>query len=85
MSGKDDAAKMTDTRIKVRGMEILSKGLGMVSAERFISLMLHEKLDYTAWRAAQFGEGDFDELVQDIRDSRLDKGMRQGAGDESIS
>ena len=41
---------MTDTLLKSTAMEILVKNLGIVNAERFISLMLKEPFDYTQWR-----------------------------------
>ena len=40
----------TDTEIKVRGLEILSKTLGAIEAERFITLIQRELFDYTKWR-----------------------------------
>ena len=43
---------MTDTLLKSTAMEILVKNLGIVNAERFISLMLKEPFDYTQWRQA---------------------------------
>ncbi len=46
---------MTDTEIKIKGLELLTKSLGDVEAERFISLILQEPFDYTKWRQ------DFDE------------------------
>ena len=44
----------TDTEIKIEGFEILSNTLGMVDAERFISLIQREKFDYTKWRENLF-------------------------------
>ena len=40
----------TDTLVKTEGMKTLLDNLGMVDAERFISLILREPFDYTAWR-----------------------------------
>jgi hypothetical protein len=37
----------TDAELKVLGFEILTKQLGLVEAERFISLIQREKFDYT--------------------------------------
>jgi hypothetical protein len=37
----------TDTLIRNEGMEILSKYLGLVEAERFIMLIRKEPFDYT--------------------------------------
>ncbi|MFZ1324830.1 MAG: hypothetical protein WAT67_02185 [Candidatus Contendobacter sp.] len=41
---------MTDTEIKLQGIEALVKALGEVQAERFISLILREPFDYTVWQ-----------------------------------
>ena len=40
----------TDNAIRLAGMKILSEKLGIVDAERFISLIIREKFDYTKWR-----------------------------------
>ena len=45
---------MTDTEIKVKGFEILSKYLGLIETERFIALIQSEKFDYTKWRKKLF-------------------------------
>ncbi|MDA0244998.1 MAG: hypothetical protein OT477_16395 [Chloroflexi bacterium] len=46
----------TDAEIKVLGFEILSRYMGLVEAERFITLIQREKLDYTQWRQTLFAE-----------------------------
>jgi len=45
-----------DAEIKVLGFEILSQHLGLVEAERFITLIQREKFDYTQWRQNLFAE-----------------------------
>jgi len=45
-----------DAEIKVLGFEILSHYLGLVEAERFITLIQREKFDYTQWRQNLFAE-----------------------------
>jgi len=40
----------TDTEIKSKGLQILTKHLGDVEAERFVALILREPFDYTKWR-----------------------------------
>ena len=45
---------MTDTELKLKGLEVLSKSLGDIEAERFISLILREPFDYTKWRQGQW-------------------------------
>jgi hypothetical protein len=41
---------ITDTEIKIRGLQILTEHLGDVEAERFIALIQREPFDYTKWR-----------------------------------
>jgi len=41
---------MTDTEIRLKGLEILARRLGDVEAERFIALIQREPFDYTKWR-----------------------------------
>ena len=41
---------MTDTEIKLKGIQILTNQLGDVEAERFIALIQREPFDYTKWR-----------------------------------
>lgn len=48
----------TDTIVKQEGMNALLGKLGMVDAERFISLLLREPFDYTKW-----SENLFDDLT----------------------
>jgi hypothetical protein len=45
---------MVDTEIKMLGMEILNRHLGVVETERFIALIQREKFDYTKWRQNLF-------------------------------
>ena len=41
---------ITDTEIKLKGIQILAEHLGDVEAERFIALIQREPFDYTKWR-----------------------------------
>ena len=45
---------MTDTEIKVKGFEVLTRYMGLVEAEKFVSLIQREPFDYTKWRANLF-------------------------------
>ena len=45
---------MTDTEIKVKGFEVLTRYMGLVEAEKFVSLIQREPFDYTKWRAKLF-------------------------------
>ena len=40
----------TDSVVRVEGMSALLEKLGKVDAERFVSLIIREPFDYTAWR-----------------------------------
>ena len=40
----------TDTEIRVQGLRALVDVLGIVEAEKFISLILREPFDYTEWQ-----------------------------------
>jgi hypothetical protein len=53
---------MTDTEIKIRGMEALFAQLGEIETERFISLILREPFDYTRWQRKLWQ----DKSVEDI-------------------
>ena len=53
---------MTDTEIKVKGVQILSQYLGDIEMERFIALIQRGPFDYTQWRQAL----DTDDSVEDI-------------------
>jgi len=41
---------ITDTEIKLKGLQILAEHLGDVEAERFIALIQREPFNYTKWR-----------------------------------
>ena len=41
---------ITDTEIKVKGIQLLAHHLGDIEAERFIALIQREPFDYTKWR-----------------------------------
>ena len=40
----------TETQIRYEGLDALVKQLGMIDAERFISVILLERFDYTEWQ-----------------------------------
>ena len=41
---------ITDTEVKVKGVEALIAALGEVNAEKFIALIMREPFDYTEWQ-----------------------------------
>ena len=46
----------TDTEIRLSGFQVLTQHLGMVEAERFITLIHREQFDYTQWRQQLFAD-----------------------------
>jgi len=59
---------MTDTVLRNEGIRVLTQNLGMVEAERFISLIIREPFDYTKWRQGLFDEMSVEELSQKAMD-----------------
>ena len=53
---------LTDTLLRNEGMRVLSDYLGLVEAERFISLIIREPFDYTKWQEDLFQEISLEEL-----------------------
>ncbi len=54
--------KITDAEIKIKGMKVLSRELGLVEAERFVSLIQRDRFDYTKWRQNLFNDMTGDEI-----------------------
>ena len=57
---------MNTAETLTQGMRCLTKGLGIVEAERFISLVLREQADYTTWRQQYFDSMSDTETENDI-------------------
>jgi len=55
---------MTDTEIRVEGVRALTCSLGSVEAERFVTLMLREPLDYTRWQKDLFEDRSLEEISE---------------------
>ena len=51
---------ITDTELKLKGIQILAQNLGDVETERFIALIQRERFDYTTWRQQQSWIDDLD-------------------------
>ena len=58
---------MADTVLKRRGMDVLSETLGLVDAERFISLILHEPFDYTEWQHDLYKGVSLEEFYRNVK------------------
>ena len=61
---------MTDTELRVKGLQVLSKSLGDIEAERFISLILREPFDYTKWRQGQWDHLSLEQISKQAMDFR---------------
>ena len=53
-----------DTLIRTEGMRALNERLGIVEAERFITLIIREPFDYTEWQQDLYNDMTADELFQ---------------------
>ena len=53
---------ITDTELKLRGIEALIAALGIVEAERFVSLILREPFDYTQWQRDLWPDNSLEEI-----------------------
>lgn len=52
---------MTETQLRTEDMKVLRESLGLVESERFITLILREPFDYTAWRETQWNDDTVDD------------------------
>ena len=57
--------EVSNTVLKHNGMRILGEHLGLVEAERFISLIISEPFDYTEWQRDLFSNMKLDELCKE--------------------
>ncbi len=64
---------MTNTEIKVKGLQILTKSLGLVEAERFVASIQQEPFDYTKWRDGLFEDLSIEEISKKAMDPRNKK------------
>lgn len=65
---------ITDTEIKVKGIQLLSRHMGDVEAERFVALIQREPFDYTKWRQGNLDDdlsvGDLSRKAMLLRSNR---------------
>ncbi len=69
---------ITDTEIKVKGVEALINTLGEVEAERFISLVMREPFDYTTWQRTLWVDRPIAELSSKAMQFRKKSKMQKG-------
>ncbi len=67
-----------DAEIKVLGFAILTQHLGLVEAERFITLIQREKFDYTQWRQNLFAELSGEEISRQAMEFHRQKQVLAG-------
>ncbi len=65
----------TDIDIRFEGIRLLMQVLGIVEAERFITLINRERFDYTEWRKSQWQ----DETVASL--ATRARALRENVGD----
>jgi hypothetical protein len=58
---------MTNTEIRLKGVQVLAKYLGDIEAERFIAIIQREPFDYTKWRQGL----DEDLTIKDISEKAM--------------
>ena len=61
---------LTETELKIKGIQILTKELGDIDAEKFISLILREPFDYTKWQRGLFEDIPVEKLSKQAMDQR---------------
>lgn len=60
---------ITDSELRVKGFEVLSKAFGDVDAERFIALTSSDPFDYTEWRKNNLFVGETVDSIMDMAES----------------
>ncbi len=55
---------ISDTEIRVKGVQVLAQYLGDVEMERFIALIQREHFDYTQWRTRLHTEDSIEAISQ---------------------
>jgi len=53
---------ITDTEVRIKGMEALIAALGEVNAEKFITLIMREPFDYTVWQRTLWNDKSVEEI-----------------------
>ncbi|WP_076792822.1 hypothetical protein [Chlorobium sp. KB01] len=66
---------ITDTELKIKGVDSLIRSLGEVDAERFIALVMREPFDYTKWRRTLWIDKSIEELsAQAMKEEKKGQG-----------
>jgi len=67
---------ITDTEVRIKGMEALIAALGEVQAEKFITLITREPFDYTEWQRTLWN----DKTVEDISRMAMERRRKTNGG-----
>jgi len=59
---------ISDTLIRYEGMKILRENLGIVEAEKFISLMKKEPFNYTEWQKERWKNETVDDIFSKAKE-----------------
>lgn len=70
----------TDAEIRSCGFQALMTALGTVEAERFITLMGRERIDYTEWRRNQWDDESVTSLIAQARILRREQETEPQSG-----
>lgn len=72
---------ITDTEVKIKGVQALTESLGTVGAERFIALIQREPFDYTKWQRTLWEGLSVEEISRRATKISEDLAEHGGAGD----
>jgi hypothetical protein len=56
-----------DAVLKRQGLDVLSKALGLVDTERFVSLISREPFDYTEWQRCLYKDVSLERFCHDVK------------------
>ena len=76
---------IADAVLKRKGLDILSENLGLVDAERFISLILREPFDYTQWQQNMYKDVSLDEFYCNVKNFRQKENSISKLPDSTLS
>lgn len=62
---------MTDTEIRLKGLQVLTEYIGDVEAERFVALIQREPFDYTKWRQGMDEDLSIEEISKKAMSLRM--------------
>ena len=76
---------ITDTEVKIKGVQILTESLGNVDADRFIALIQREPFDYTKWQRTLWDGQSVEEISRNAMKIHDNMAEQSGAVDQGHS